>query len=59
MKDKKDEEEIKLSEAARSLGLEIDTLRVWCNNGKAKGRKKWGTRWVLTVKEVERLRKLA
>ena len=51
------EKEITLAEAADMLGVQVATVRQWIKSGKMQGRKKWGTRWVVSIEEVERRKK--
>src|SRR5580765_4476083 len=44
------------SEAARALGLSLDTLRRWDRQGRIRVRRDHANRRVLTAREVERLR---
>ena len=44
------------AEAARALGISLDTLRRWDRNGKIRVERDTGNRRVVPVAEVERLR---
>jgi molybdopterin-binding protein len=44
------------SEAARALGISLDTLRRWDKQGRIKTRRDAGNRRLVPAKEVERLR---
>jgi molybdopterin-binding protein len=44
------------SEAARALGISLDTLRRWDKQGRIKTRRDAGNRRVVSAREVERLR---
>jgi len=44
------------SEAARALGISLDTLRRWDRQGKIRVRRDSGNRRVVSAREVERLR---
>ena len=44
------------SEAARTLGISLDTLRRWDSQGRIKTRRDPSNRRIVTAKEIERLR---
>lgn len=44
------------SEAARALGISLDTLRRWDREGRIKTKRDAGNRRVVSAKEIERLR---
>ena len=44
------------SQAARALGISLDTLRRWDKQGRIRTRRDAGNRRVVTAKEIERLR---
>jgi excisionase family DNA binding protein len=44
------------SEAARALGISLDTLRRWDRQGRIKTRRDAGNRRIVSAREVERLR---
>jgi molybdopterin-binding protein len=44
------------SEAARTLGISLDTLRRWDSKGRIKTRRDGGNRRIVSAKEIERLR---
>jgi molybdopterin-binding protein len=44
------------SEAARALGISLDTLRRWDKQGRIKTRRDAGNRRVVPAREIERLR---
>jgi molybdopterin-binding protein len=44
------------SEAARTLGISLDTLRRWDSQGRIKTRRDSSNRRVVSAKEIERLR---
>src|SRR5436309_15732758 len=44
------------SEAAKRLGISLDTLRRWDRDGRIKTRRDAGNRRVVAAKEIERLR---
>ena len=44
------------SEAARALGISLDTLRRWDKQGRIKTRRDAGNRRIVSAREVERLR---
>jgi molybdopterin-binding protein len=44
------------SEAARTLGISLDTLRRWDRQGRIKTKRDAGNRRIVAAKEIERLR---
>jgi molybdopterin-binding protein len=44
------------SDAARTLGISLDTLRRWDSQGRIKTRRDSGNRRIVSAKEIERLR---
>jgi molybdopterin-binding protein len=44
------------SEAARTLGISLDTLRRWDRQGRIKTKRDAGNRRIVSAKEIERLR---
>ena len=44
------------SEAARTLGISLDTLRRWDSQGRIKTRRDPSNRRIVSAKEIERLR---
>ena len=44
------------SEAARALGISLDTLRRWDRDGRIKTRRDAGNRRIVSAKEIDRLR---
>ncbi len=44
------------SEAARTLGISLDTLRRWDSNGRIKTHRDGGNRRIVAAEEIERLR---
>ena len=55
---KKENVEITLAEAAEILGVAIPTIKAWLVSGKMRGRKRFGTRWVVAMEEVKKWEKL-
>jgi molybdopterin-binding protein len=49
--------ELSMGEAAKALGVSVDTLRRWDKNGKLKTKRDSRNRRVVTAKEIERLSK--
>ena len=47
------------SEAARTLGISLDTLRRWDSQGRIKTRRDPSNRRIVSAKEIERLRGIA